>query len=139
MPVVGNILFSLSVVCVAIAAVFGRILFIFKKRPEKVGKTLAFLKDTKHRKNVRLRGGRILKDVTVATYQYKVDEKSYKKRDVWHIVQGKLSKMKSVIYLKKHPQIADIKGNGERYVSHIVVCVAFSLLLLLFGISFYTL
>lgn len=109
------ILAVIGAVCLVYSVICWVLYWVFSRRKDLVGGASGFLKQKKYKKDQVLfsPGGchsaakvYHIKHQTTGTYEYVVNNKTYKKRHVEYIPKGEMPKLLSIRYLKKFPWIA---------------------------------
>ena len=109
------ILAVIGAVCLVYSVICWVLHWIFSRRKNLVGGVSGFLKQKKYKKDQVLfsPGGSHsaakvyhIKHQTTGTYEYVVNNKTYKKRHIEYIPKGEMPKLLSIRYLKKFPWIA---------------------------------
>lgn len=120
LAVIGAVCLVYSVICVVLY-------WVFSRRKDLVGGASGFLKQKKYKKDQVLfsPGGHHstprflhIKHQTTGTYEYVVNNKTYKKRHVEYIPKGEMPKLLSIRYLKKVPWIACEKDSNYYFELH---------------------
>ncbi len=86
----------------------------FERETDAVAKTLGFRKSTKRKKNVRIETRRprksiLIKDWRKGTYEYVVNNKTYKIHRIEYDNPEGLTYTAPIVYLKRFPKISCIK------------------------------
>lgn len=144
MDVFSFVLCSFSVISLFISVFFFLICIIFEHCPKKVGKAYASLKQTKHKKNVPvytkispsspITVDTIIENWSKGTYEYKVNNKTYKIHYVNFVPKNQMPFGVQVIYLKRIPKIAYIKTAINHFAMYSIAALIFAIMFGLYGI-----
>jgi len=108
------------VISLLVAAWYYYLYISFERETDAVAKTLGFRKSTKRKKNVKLYGQKhpgghhwhvigIIKDWRKGTYEYVVNNKTYKRHHIAYDDPGGLPYTAPIVYLKRFPKISYVK------------------------------
>ena len=120
------ILAVIGAVCLVYSVICWVLHWIFSRRKDLVGGVSGFLKQKKYKKDQVLfspgwRGSPMflhIKHQTTGTYEYVVNNKTYRKRHVAYVPKGEMPKLLSIRYLKKFPWIACEKDSNYYFELH---------------------
>ena len=146
MNIFGICLISAGAITLLLAGWCFGLYIIFEHHKELTGQTGAFLKSSKHRKNVPLYDQRypaspirivkIIRNWSRGLYYYCVNGKTYRIRYIRFVTKKQLPRIVHVVYCKCFPKFAYVKSDTSSHAFEIyaLAFIACSVLLMSFGI-----
>lgn len=135
------ILIVISTIGIVFAGLLIAVDFVFAKRPQYTEKTVGYLKNVKHQRDVRMGGGRYggrelyVKHLSHGTYFYYVNNKTYRIKDMHVGTPKQMQRRVSVRYLKSCPFLSYIDGNMKMFSIYALLILLCTLPLLIIGFS----
>ena len=137
--------FAVGVILLLVSAFYWFLNKAFEREGDAVAKTLGFRKSVKCKKNVPIGTKRyrrptrvlIIKDWRKGTYEYVVNNKTYKKHQIAYNDPTGLPYTVPIVYLKRFPGISHINTIGNPRFFDISSLVALSLAVLSLFSGFY--
>ena len=127
--------FTVGVISLLVSAWYRYLHVAFEREGDAVAKTLGFRKSVKRKKNVKFWTTRYnhpsrvwtVKDWRKGTYEYTVNNKTYKKHDISYDDPTGLPYTVPIVYLKRFPGISHINTIGNPRAFDISSWVALSI------------
>ena len=134
------ILIVIGVLGLLLAGALLAVELVFSRYPQYTAKTVGYLKNVKHQRDVTLGGGRygretFVKHLSHGTYFYYVNNKTYRIKDMHVGTPRQMQRRISVQYLKRFPFLSYIDGNMKMFSVYALLILLCTLPLLIIGFS----
>ena len=137
MLILATVCFAVGGLSLAVSLLFLILHLIFEHKPEKLGKSRGFIKNTKQKNNVHVYERRspkaprhlsmIINNLSMSVYEYEVNGRKYRARYTEPVKASQMPLTVQVVYLKLFPRISYVETDTN---SHNFGIYAFAALML---------